>query len=442
MLCGRCHYRKNRLAICHQRDRHAPAVTPANIIPRSVYGVHQPQQTRRRPAANHAPVAARGEVPDTAPPLETVRLLRARGDDPEAALALLQQDFQLQLQRHARYPNVVQLRYTPRSAPRAHPVVLECRGLILDAARGFEVLAYPVARFFNLSEPTQTALDWSTARAFEKLDGSLAILYWYDGAWRVASSRRPDASGLMGLRAEGGALSFEALFWEIWRQEGYRAPPAEERRCYWFELTSRRHPIIVRYPDERLTLLGARDLTSGQELDPNVIAAELGWRALPALFPEAGMALQRRLIEEAAALDASLQEGFVVCDAQFRRVKIKSPDYLRMTWMFPLCPSRERLNKRHLLRVVLSGETEEFLSYCPEYRAEMEAAARRYEGLCAAILRAYEELRDAATPETFARLALGYPFSDVLFGMKKQQRGPHEVMQDLPLKKVERWLPR
>jgi DNA polymerase III epsilon subunit-like protein len=425
---------KERKAVLHQE-------TPTP--PRYGGPRHQPQQARRQPSTiSIAPIAQLSEPKREETPLETVRLLRALGDDPEAALETLQRTFQLQVERHAGYPNVVQLRYTPRSEPRTHPVVRECRGLILDAAHGFEVLAYPFARFFNLSEQAAPSLDWSTARAFEKLDGSLAILYWYDDSWRVASSRRPDASGLLGTRSEEGGISFEGLFWEIWHQEGYQVPPAKERRCYMFELTSKRHPIIVRYPEERLTLLGVRDLTTHQELEPSTIAADLGWRSLAALFPEVGTELQRRLREEVLQLDASIQEGFVICDAQFQRVKLKSPDYLRMTWMFPLCPSRERLNKRHLLRLVLSGETQEFLSYCPEYREELREAIEGYETLCAAISSAYEQLQHISDPAEVARRARAYPFSDVLFGMKKQRRGAHEVMLDLPIKKVERWLSR
>ena len=51
--------------------------------------------------------------------------------------------------------------------------------------------------FLSSSPPGESsadAIDWSTARVMEKLDGSLATLYWYKGEWHVSSSGVPDAS--------------------------------------------------------------------------------------------------------------------------------------------------------------------------------------------------------------------------------------------------------
>ena len=56
-------------------------------------------------------------------------------------------------------------------------ITLSCRGLILDAA--YNVVARPFAKFFNLGEQTQDIPD-STFEVYEKMDGSLGILYWID----------------------------------------------------------------------------------------------------------------------------------------------------------------------------------------------------------------------------------------------------------------------
>lgn len=379
-------------------------------------------------------------------PLATVRLLRAldRGD-PREALRRLQHTYQIGVRQHARFPGVVQLRYTPQSSPPDDPVVRECRGLILDAARDWEVLAYPFERFFNLEERRSEGFDWDSARVFPKLDGSLAILYWYEGAWRVASSRRPDASGMVGARGPEGGMPFHALFWDVWGRLGYQLPPeGEARRCYMFELTSRRHPIVIRHEGEALALIGARDLGTLRELDPLVVAEERDWSAVRPLDLGAWAGsgpLAERLRTAAQRLDASRHEGFVACDAAFRRVKIKSPDYVRLTWLFPLCVPREGIGRRRLLQVVLAGEVAEFLAYCPEHRAPVTALQAEFDALVARIDAVFEALRPLAEERAFAIAARRYPFHGVLFARRHSpDLTTLEALRRAPLPRLERWI--
>ncbi|CAE7604576.1 unnamed protein product [Symbiodinium natans] len=123
-------------------------------------------------------------------------------------------------------------------------------------------------------------IDWATCRVFEKLDGSLTILYWLHGSWQVASSGKPDASSMVAYNDPGGRLPMRELFWQTWEERGYRlpTPPGDDRshyRCYMFELTSPRHPIVVQYSDAALTLIGCRNMHTLQEEDPAPIAAAL-----------------------------------------------------------------------------------------------------------------------------------------------------------------------
>jgi hypothetical protein len=367
--------------------------------------------------------------------LATCRLLRAY-PDPEAAISALEDTFQIAARRHQQYPHLIQFRYTPQSSPADHPVVLECRALILDASRDWAVVAYPFDRFFNLREAgAPTSLDLNTAKVFEKLDGSLATLYWHDGDWHVASSRRPDASGLMGMRSADGGILFKDLFWEIWTQLKYERPAPGSRLCFMYELTSSRHPIIVRHPEDRLTLIGVRDLETLREVDPGPVAEAHGWahQAPLAMTPEQAQ-------DAASGLDAAIQEGFVICDADFRRAKVKSPDYVRMTWLFPLCTRREALGRRHLLRVILSGEAREFLAYCPEYKEELEATQLAYQRFIAHVLEIDRQLKTIAGPKAFAAEALKYPYAAVLFQLRKTTRRVPEILSRLKVTSVEKWL--
>jgi RNA ligase len=64
-------------------------------------------------------------------------------------------------------------------------VTKKCRGLILDN-EGY-VVAKTFDKFFNMEELTLGDIPDETFEVFEKLDGSLLIVFWYEGKWIVAS---------------------------------------------------------------------------------------------------------------------------------------------------------------------------------------------------------------------------------------------------------------
>jgi tRNA splicing ligase len=62
-------------------------------------------------------------------------------------------------------------------------VTLQCRGLVTDTDGN--VVARPFKKFFNMEEGKHTPT--SEFDVYEKMDGSLIIVFWYDGGWVVAS---------------------------------------------------------------------------------------------------------------------------------------------------------------------------------------------------------------------------------------------------------------
>ena len=64
-------------------------------------------------------------------------------------------------------------------------VTLACRGLILD--KNENVVARPFPKFFNLGELENQVLPESTFEVYDKMDGSMGILYWVDEVPFMAS---------------------------------------------------------------------------------------------------------------------------------------------------------------------------------------------------------------------------------------------------------------
>src|SRR4051812_48394081 len=80
--------------------------------------------------------------------------------------------------RHPQLP-LVGLKYQAH-APRFHPLVRECRGLVLEDG-SWQVVAKPFHRFHNAGEDPDAfaAFGWDGCSCQAKEDGSLVIVYHY-----------------------------------------------------------------------------------------------------------------------------------------------------------------------------------------------------------------------------------------------------------------------
>ena len=312
--------------------------------------------------------------------LYTIAFLRAHG------LAELAERFAVRPVRHRAYPNLVLLKYSQIDSPMAEPVVRECRGLILDEADDWRPVSFPYGKFFNYAEPLAAAIDWDTARVYEKLDGSLMTLYRYADRWHVASRNVPDAGGPAG----DADFTMADLFWQTWRDLGYALPPADADRCYMLELLTPHNRIVVQHASSRIVLHGVRRMSDLTELPP-ASAAALGWEVVRT-YP---LTTLDHILTAAAALDPFRAEGYVVCDAAFNRVKVKAPAYVAMAHL------KDSLSPRRLLDVIRTGESDEFPQLLPRTAADV----RRGQGQGRSpVRRGRRRLRSAVAPRQPAGL--------------------------------------
>lgn len=342
--------------------------------------------------------------------------------------AWMTDQYKVKVSRHGRYPNLHMFKYSQTDSPLGEPAVQGCRGLILDADRNWEIVAYPYDKFFNHGEGHAAVIDWSTARVLEKLDGSLIILYHYDGAWQCASSGLPDARG----NVMGGAQTFADLFWETWHALGYQ-DPTNEGRTYMFELLTKHNQIVVKHPAPRIVVHGARSVAPRGDLGEVSVDDFLhGWEAVRS-FPLQSMA---DVTAAAAALHGHDGEGFVVVDAAFRRVKVKSPAYVALSHL------KESCGPRRFLELVRAGETAEVLAHFPEWTAEVTATAERYAALLDSVERDYQAHAQVGDQKAFALGIKDLPWSGALFARRAGKiRDFGEWARALPVERLERLLP-
>lgn len=249
-----------------------------------------------------------------------------------------------------------------------NPIVQEARGIIFRKGSWDYPVCWAFNKFFNAQEHNAAELDWSTAFVSEKIDGSL-IKVWWDSDWHISTNGTIDAfnAKLDDVKVH----DFEELFLEAlgkyYNNFGEFTGRLDTDYTYMFELVGPYNRVVIPYEEPAIYFIGARDKTTGEEFYcSKVVAGALGIGRfkLPRQFKLDSL---ENCIEAAEALGWD-EEGFVACDAQFNRVKIKSPAYV----MAHFARNNNVINRKHLINVILTNETEEFLCYAADYKEELE----------------------------------------------------------------------
>lgn len=184
------------------------------------------------------------------------------------------------------------------------------RGLIVDEA-GKRVVATPFPKFFNVGERGEAIPDLSF-EVFEKLDGSLIILFCHDGQWRAATK---------------GAFASEQAKWARERLATEDLSALDPSSTYLCEAIYPSNKIVVDYGYSALVLLAAYN-GHGLEYPYDAlltVGEQLGW---PIAKRHAVQSVSD-LLARAKSLPSS-EEGFVLRFANGHRLKVKGEEYLRI----------------------------------------------------------------------------------------------------------------
>lgn len=205
------------------------------------------------------------------------------------------------------------------------PVTTQCRGLISDDKTG-EIIAHCLPKFFNVGEhdngqPYAPPLPNEPFEVYDKVDGSLGIVFHYAGRWRAAS--------------KGSFISEQAVWAQRWLDD-HDTLLLTPGVTYLAEILYPENRIVVNYGDRRdLVLLAAYD-SKGREIRLSYAAGDwqgVGsvvrtWPAMPlADLLELTTANTRPDGAQVSGTDA---EGYVLRFASGVRAKAKTTDYVRL----------------------------------------------------------------------------------------------------------------
>ena len=190
------------------------------------------------------------------------------------------------------------------------PITLNMRGTVLDEDGNVVARTFP--KFFNLEEGAE--LPDLPFEVFEKLDGSLGILFHYAGEWHIAT--------------QGSFYSDVAIYARemLARNESYKEV-FSEKFTFLFEIIYPGNRVVVDYRgEEKLVLLAAMKNENGRETpysELKDIAERTGFECVERYDGIKDLRKIKSLIKDN-------HEGFVLRFADGTRVKVKSEEYVRL----------------------------------------------------------------------------------------------------------------
>lgn len=321
------------------------------------------------------------------------------------------------------------------------PIVQEARGIIIDYVER-EVVCWPFRKFGNYTEGYVDDIDWESARVLEKVDGSIVKL-WYDvkiGRWQFSTN------GV--IRAENANVENYALlkYIDVINQaDNLKDIPFNklDKDCtYIFELVSPMNRVVVDYGFTSLYHLGTRNNLTGVEMDVDIGVKK------PKSYPISSLSdcIKAAVLLNKENCDTGeiQNEGFVVVDKNWHRVKIKSPDYIMLHHVSLL----KTIGKKECISMLLSDRTRldviferspniiPAVKYYDYKLAELLLDAERFGNLAIKLFEEYSHDRKAV-----ASIIAKHRLSSIGFKCIDTGKTPKEVIQAMPIESLIKYIP-
>jgi len=214
---------------------------------------------------------------------------------------------------------------------------------------------------------------------------SMITLFNYKDSWLVSMKGNPAGRCSVGLYD----VTFEELFWKTFAAQGLSTGALEYGMTYVWELTSVANRVVCEYSEPQVTLIGWRYNFNLTEWPVSMAT----W--LPTVR-EYNMSSYREVMSAAEVLNPMQHEGYVVVDAAFNRVKIKSPKYVLIHHM------KDGFGQRRILGLIRLGEESEVLAHFPEYRAWYDEVKAKVDEFCQRADQEYEAIQHIESQKEFA----------------------------------------
>jgi RNA ligase len=276
-------------------------------------------------------------------------------------------------------------------------ITMQCRGLVTNS-KG-DIVARPFKKFFNYEEHKPEDIPHEHYEVFEKMDGSLGILFNYEDEWIMAT--------------RGSFTSPQAIKAKEILNKKYDITPLRKDNTYLFEIIYPENRIVVDYGDEeKLVALGTIHTETGDEASYDALFTMSGlgfeivrlWKT----WNEDWKTLQKEISKQ--------DEGYVVRFKNGFRMKIKGDEYKRLHRILTNISNRdiwEILKDGKSFDEILEKVPDEFYNWVKETARDLTV---RFENIDDDYNNIFNSI-NTIDRKDFAEKAKNYPHPSILFAM-------------------------
>lgn len=327
--------------------------------------------------------------------MELLKFLNEHKSDWEEKLS--SEPFYLSISKDDKF---VLFKYNAYASDMGNEIVQEARGSIFTFDKDedeWKCVCYPFKKFFNAAEPYAAThlIDWNSARVMQKVDGSLIKFWYYDNEWHISTNGTINAANAEAI----DGYNYEQLVMNALGSYVDFTDYLNPHYCYMFELTSPYNRIVVKYNGTHLWYLGRRNMTTFEEdaSDPYIPI----YAKFPKLYRLNSLS---DCLAAAKEMDLS-EEGYVVVDKNFNRIKIKGEAYLEAHKM----RQNGAVSVKNIIELWKNDQIDDFLSIYPEYMEFVEDIMSEIRELVDVSDAAYNSVANITVRKEFASYANGYP---------------------------------
>lgn len=275
---------------------------------------------------------------------------------------------------------------------------LLCRGLILD--HDLNVIARPFMKFFNYEEHKPEEIPNTNFEVYEKVDGSLGIIFNYANEWHIAT--------------RGSFVSEQAIRAKSMLSR-YNIDGLDSEKTYLVEIIYPENRIVVDYfGEEKLVLLAVVDIKTGHDMPYSHMKYHTYMRKID--FPLIKYYDGINDIFELSKRNNQNEEGYVLRYENGFRVKIKFENYCRLHAIIT------NLSTKDIWKYLRDGkDINELLDRTPDefddwVRNEMKSLTDRYLAIESEAKLIFSKIYvDGMSRKDFAMKALNENHSPILF---------------------------
>lgn len=287
-------------------------------------------------------------------------------------------------------------------------ITKQCRGLILDNEGNVIAKSFP--KCFNMEEHKPEEIPNEPFEVFEKLDGSLGILFYYGNQWILTTK---------------GSFTSDQAVKGMEMLKKYKYERLLPGFTYLFEIIYPENRIVCQYDYEDLILLAVIDNHDGYELKIHDDKIHLCGNRFRNLYLNLGFKMVKKYdgvkdYKTLKSLISNDREGYVIRFQNGFRMKIKGEEYVRLHRIitnFSNVDIWEYLKDGKDFNVFLDKVPDEFDLWVRKTKEELESQYKDFENEYKWIFKVLMRSHNSSTRKGFAEFAKQYKHPSILFKM-------------------------